>query len=128
MLIEISEHIDDLRYILQNLAAESDEVQGSTIVSVQGLPIVSSFNDDINDSLVSAMAAAILSVSDRAAEELRRGKLKRLILEGEEGQMILTQAGEHAILVTLIEKEAGLGIVLMLVDSTVRKISKILDA
>jgi len=49
------------------------------------------------------------------------------MLEGEMGQMILSQAGEHAILVTLIEKEAALGIIFMLIDSAVRKIAKLLD-
>jgi uncharacterized protein len=128
VLIEISEHVDELRYILQNLSAENPDVQGSTLVSVQGLPICSLMNEDINDSLTSAMSAAILSVSDRAAEELRRGKLKRVLLEGDDGQMILSQAGDHAILVTLIEKDAGLGIILMLIDASIRKIRKILDA
>jgi len=125
--MEISEHNEELKYLLQNLSAESDEIQGLSLVSVQGLPIVSLLDTSINDSLVSAMAAAIESVGERAAEELKRGKLRRIMMDGEAGQMILNQAGEHAILVALVKKDASLGVIFMLVDSCVKKISKILD-
>jgi uncharacterized protein len=127
MLMDISEHNEELKYLLQNLSAESDEIQGLSLVSVQGLPIVSLLDTAINDSLVSAMAAAIESVGERAAEELKRGKLRRIMMDGDAGQMILTQAGEHAILVALVRKDASLGVIFMLIDSCVKKIAKILD-
>lgn len=124
----MSQHIEELKYIMQSLMAESDDIEGLTIVSVQGLPIVSLFNDpDINESLVSAMAAAILSVGQRASEELKRGTMARTLIQSDKGQLILTQAGKSAILVTLVKKDAGLGIIFMLIDSTIKKIAKLLD-
>ena len=74
------------------------------------------------------MAAAILSVGERASTELKRGKMKRTLIESDEGQLVLTQAGDSAILVTLVKKGAGLGIVFMLLDSAIKKIVKLLDA
>ncbi len=125
----MSEHIEDLRYILQGLMAENDDIEGATIVSVQGLPIVSLFNDtNINESLVSAMAAAILSVGERASNELKRGKMKRTLIESDQGQLILTQAGKNAILVTLVKKGAGLGIIFLLLDSAIKKIIKTMES
>lgn len=47
------------------------------------------------------MSAAILSVSERAVEELARGDLKRILIEGVEGIIILSKSGENAILYTL---------------------------
>jgi predicted regulator of Ras-like GTPase activity (Roadblock/LC7/MglB family) len=126
-VIPISEHVDELRYILQNLMAESDEIQGLSVVSVQGLPIVSLMDSSVNDGIVSAMAAAIQSVGERAAEELARGKLRRIMLDGETGQMIMNQAGEHAILVTLVKQDSSLGVIFMLIESFSKKIAKILD-
>jgi predicted regulator of Ras-like GTPase activity (Roadblock/LC7/MglB family) len=108
--------------------AETDEIQGTSIVSVQGLPIVSLMDESINEGIVSAMAAAIQSVGERSADELKRGRLRRIMLDGEEGQMIMNQAGEHAILVTLVRKDASLGVIFMLIDSFSRKIAKVLDA
>jgi predicted regulator of Ras-like GTPase activity (Roadblock/LC7/MglB family) len=85
-------------------------------------------DNEINDGIVSAMSAAIQSVGERAAEELKRGKLNRILLDGDEGHMIMNQAGEHAILVTLVKKSASLGVIFMFIDSYSRKISKMLDA
>jgi hypothetical protein len=124
----MSEHNDELRFILQNLQAESDEIQGLSIISVQGLPIVSIMDESISETLTSAMAAAIQSVGERAADELKRGKLKRILLDGDQGTLILTAAGEHAILVSLIVKEAAVGVIFMLIDSAVKKIGKVLDS
>ena len=124
-----SQHIDELKYVLQNAMAETEDIEGFAIVSVQGLPITSLFNDpEINDSLVSAMAAAILSVGESATTELKRGSMKRALIEGDMGQMILSQAGDHAILVSLLKEGASLGLIFMLIDSTIRKIVKLLDA
>jgi hypothetical protein len=124
----MSEHNDELRFLLQNLQAESDEIQGLSLISVQGLPIVSIMDESISETLTSAMAAAIQSVGERAADELKRGKLKRILLDGDQGDLLLTAAGEHAILVSLVIRDASLGVIFMLIDSAIKKISKILDA
>ena len=62
------------------------------------------------------------------ADELKRGKLKRILLDGDQGNLLLTAAGEHAILVSLVIRDASLGVIFMLIDSAIKKISKILDA
>jgi predicted regulator of Ras-like GTPase activity (Roadblock/LC7/MglB family) len=84
-------------------------------------------DESINEGIISAMAAAIQAVADRAADELKRGQLRRILLEGHKGLMIMNQAGEHAILVTLVEKDASLGVIFMLIESCSRKIAKILN-
>jgi predicted regulator of Ras-like GTPase activity (Roadblock/LC7/MglB family) len=112
---------------METINAENFEIQGSTIVSTQGLPIVSLLDKSVNDGIISAMSAAIQSVGMRAAEELKRGKLKRILLEGDEGTMIMTAAGENAILVTLAQKDASLGVIFMLMESLAKKVAAILD-
>ena len=122
-----SDHLNKLKYLLETISAENDEIQGSTIVSTQGLPIVSLLEKGANDGIISAMSAAIQSVGVRAAEELKRGKLKRILLEGDQGTMIMTAAGPNAILVTLAQKDASLGVIFMLMESLANKIAAILE-
>ena len=106
----MSEHISELQYIIQNVIAENGDIEGLSVVSIQGLPICSCIADEnINESLISAMSAAILSVSERAAEELHRGTLMRNMIDCDAGMLIISQAGESAILVSLVKKDAGLG-------------------
>ncbi len=122
-----SDHLNKLKYLLETISAENDEIQGSTIVSTQGLPIVSLLEKGANDGIISAMSAAIQSVGARAAEELKRGKLKRILLEGDKGTMIMTAAGPNAILVTLAKADASLGVIFMLMESLANKIEAILE-
>ena len=96
------------------MEAVNSDIQGSAIVSVQGLPICSVLARDINDGIVSAMSAAILSVSERA-------------IEGVEGIIILSKAGENAILCTLAKSDASLGMVFLNIQSVSRKIAELLD-
>jgi predicted regulator of Ras-like GTPase activity (Roadblock/LC7/MglB family) len=123
----LSENISELIELLRKMEAVNADIQGSAIVSVQGLPICSVLARDVNDGIVSAMSAAILSVSERAVEELARGNLKRILIEGEDGTIILSKAGTNAILATLTRAEAPLGMVFINIQSVSEKISQLLD-
>ena len=123
----MSENISELIDLLRRMEAVNSDIQGSAIVSVQGLPICSVLARDINDGIVSAMSAAILSVSERAVEELVRGDLKRILIEGVDGIIILSKAGDNAILCTLAKSDASLGMVFLNIQSVSRKIAELLD-
>ncbi len=123
----MSENISELIDLLRKMEAVNSEIQGSAIVSIQGLPICSVLARDINDGIVSAMSAAILSVSERAVEELSRGDLKRILIEGLDGIIILSKAGSNAILCTLAKSDASLGMVFLNIQSVSRKIAELLD-
>lgn len=123
----MSENIAELTDLLRQMEAVNPDIQGSAIVSVQGLPICSALARDINDGIVSAMSAAILSVSERAVEELARGDLKRILIEGLDGIIILSKAGENAILCTLAKSDASLGMVFLNIQSVSNKIADLLD-
>ncbi len=123
----MSENISELTDLLRKMEAVNADVQGSAIVSVQGLPICSVLARDVNDGIVSAMSAAILSVSERAVEELVRGDLKRILIEGVDGIIILSKAGENAILCTLAKSDVSLGMVFLNIQSVSNKIAELLD-
>jgi len=111
----LSENIAELTDLLRQMEAVNPDIQGSAIVSVQGLPICSALARDVNDGIVSAMSAAILSVSERAVEELARGDLKRILIEGLDGIIILSKAGD------------SLGMVFLNIQSVSKKIAELLD-
>jgi len=109
------------------MEATNNDIQGSAVVSIQGLPICSVLSRNVNDGIVSAMSAAILSVSERAVEELARGDLKRILIEGGDGIIILSKAGQNAILCTLAKPKAALGMVFLNIQSVSQKIANLLD-
>ena len=123
----MSENITELIELLKKMEAVNADIQGSAIVSVQGLPICSVLGKEVNEGIVSAMSAAILSVSERAVEELSRGALKRILIDGLDGTIILSKAGENAILAVLVAEGAALGMVFLNIQSVSKKIAELLD-
>jgi len=112
---------------LKRMGEVNSDIQGSAIVSVQGLPICSVLARDVNDGIVSAMSAAILSVSERTLKELARGDLRRILIEADDGIIILSKAGSKAILCTLAKSNASLGMVFLNIQSVSNRIAELLD-
>ena len=98
---------EDLRIMLEKLLEVNPDIQGGAIISVQGLPICFMLAHNTNEELVSAMSAAILTMSEHAVKELIRGDLKRVLIEGNERIIILSKVGEEYILCLLVRSEAS---------------------
>ena len=97
------------------------------LVSKEGLPIYSTLKGYVNEDIVSAAIAAIQSVSERVVEELTRGDLKRILIEGVDGLMILSKIGSEAILCTLAKSDANSGMVFLNIHGLSNKIAELLD-
>ena len=81
-------------------------------MSADGLIVASDLPQGVEEDRVSAMSAAMLSLGDRIATELRRGVLDQVYIHGENGYVVLMSAGEEAVLTVLARKEAKLGLIL----------------
>jgi predicted regulator of Ras-like GTPase activity (Roadblock/LC7/MglB family) len=55
------------------------------------------------------MCASLLALSSRAAKEVECGVLRQVILDGEEGPMLLTRAGTAGLLAVAADPTQNLG-------------------
>jgi predicted regulator of Ras-like GTPase activity (Roadblock/LC7/MglB family) len=108
---------------LRDLQASSPDVEGSAIVSVDGLSIASALHQEIEEDRVSAMSAAMLSLGERIATELGRGNLEQVYIRGENGYVLLMAVGEEAVLTVMARKEAKLGLILLDMKRAVQDLS-----
>ena len=67
----------------------------------------------MDEERVSAMSAAMLSLGERIGNELARGEIDRLYVEGDKGYGILTSCGEEAVLLVLASKAAKQGVLML---------------
>ena len=98
---------------LRDMQASSPDIEGSAIVSVDGLSIASALHQEIEEDRVSAMSAAMLSLGERIASELGRGSLEQVYIRGVNGYVLLMAVGEEAVLTVMARKEAKLGLILL---------------
>ena len=98
---------------LQELQMTTPDVEATAIVSVDGLTIASSLPAGVEEDRVSAMSAAMLSLGERIAGELRRGGLDEVYVKGENGYVVLRAVGEEAVLTVLARQQTKLGLLFL---------------
>ena len=98
---------------LRNLSASSPDVEASAIVSVDGLTMASALPQNVEEDRVAAMSAAMLSLGERIANELGRGKLDQVYIKGEGGYVILMAVGREAVLTVMARPETQLGLLFL---------------
>ncbi|MBW8011502.1 MAG: hypothetical protein FVQ83_09730 [Chloroflexi bacterium] len=111
---------------LRDFQASSPDIEGSAVVSVDGLPIASALSQNIEEDRVSAMSAAMLSLGERIASELGRGKLDQVYIKGKNGYVMLMALGDEAVLTIMARKEAKLGLILLDMRRAVEDLTKLI--
>jgi hypothetical protein len=118
--------VDKIQDVLRNLRAVSPDIVGSAVVSVDGFIIASLLPNDIDEELVSGMAAALLGVGERIANELMGGTMEQTYVRGKQGYVILNAVGADALCIVLTTADAKLGLVFLDVKRRVGELAKIL--
>ena len=118
---------DDLNNALANLQASSADVEACAVVSEDGLIIASSLPQNLEETHIAAMSAAMLSMGSRTATELKRGALQQLFVKGENGYVIIMYAGPNAALLAMTRKEAKLGLIFLDMSRAADEVKKVLE-
>jgi hypothetical protein len=116
-----------LKSILRELNASSSDIEASACISSDGFNLASVLSKDIDPDRYSAMCASLLALANRAAQEVQRGNLKLVLVEGEHGVMLLVQAGENSILAVAAKPSRNLGMIFMNARKFAQKIIDTLD-
>ncbi|KAB8142075.1 hypothetical protein F8S13_16170 [Chloroflexia bacterium SDU3-3] len=110
---------------LKTMQMNTPDIEASAVVSVDGLIMASALPADVEEDRVSAMSAAMLSLGERIATELRRGQLDQVFVRGENGFVLLTSIGEEAVLTALAHSKAKLGLVFLDMKRTANELVRL---
>jgi predicted regulator of Ras-like GTPase activity (Roadblock/LC7/MglB family) len=95
---------------LAGLLQESSDINGAAIVGVDGLVYSANVPQKVLDeNLVGASAAAILGLSKRSADQLKRGNFKQTLIQGNEGNIIVAGLNDETLFIGLTSAEVNLG-------------------
>jgi predicted regulator of Ras-like GTPase activity (Roadblock/LC7/MglB family) len=98
---------------LRSMQVASSDIEGSAVVSVDGLIMASALPVGSEEDRVSAMSAAMISLGERIANELGRSTLEQVYIRGASGYVLLTAIGEEAVLTVLAREGAKLGLIFL---------------
>lgn len=120
---------------LKTLHYAVEGIKATVIVNIDGL-LVTAFppGDDENphknptsSPQVAAMSATLIGLAERTLGRLAQGDLERLLMEGEEGVMVVYPAG-RASLAVLTEKGARLSHVLFATRKAAAEVAEVLGS
>ncbi|HRE49657.1 MAG TPA: roadblock/LC7 domain-containing protein [Aggregatilineales bacterium] len=111
---------------LRDMQRGNSDIEGSAVVSVDGLSMASALSPDIEEDRISAMSAAMLSLGERIAKELGRGGMEQVYIRGKEGHVILTSVGDDAVLTSLARENAKSGLVFLDIKRATEDLAKLI--
>ncbi|MFH1151281.1 MAG: roadblock/LC7 domain-containing protein [Actinomycetota bacterium] len=118
----------DLHEALKRLIEKSQDIDAAAVVSMDGFVMASVLPAGYEEDRLGAMSAALLSLGERTAQELGRGELAQVFVEGTNGYVFLLAAGEDAVLNAIVRRGSKLGLVLYDIRNAAKEIAAIIDA
>ncbi len=126
---------DLLEDALKELCSKLEGVQGAVIVSIEGFvvaaytPHESELDEEgpTSSPQVAAMAATLIALGERTLSRLAQGEMIRLLIEGNDGGMLVVPANRRASVAVMVGREAKMGLVLYALQQSATKISVILE-
>lgn len=100
-------------------------IRATAVVSREGILIASDLPPEVHAETFSAMAAIMLSAAETAALEMNESTADRLIVETDEGRLVVAGAGDRMMLVALTDVKAGLGHVIIEMSRAVTRLKEI---
>lgn len=95
---------------LAELLQGSSDIEGAAIVGVDGLVYSANVpHKGLDENMVGATSAAILGLSKRSANQLKRGNFNQTLIQGDEGNIIVSSLDDQTLFVGLTPKNVNLG-------------------
>jgi uncharacterized protein len=103
------------------------QIKACAIVSKEGLLICSRTPPDVDARIFSALCSTIMGAAEAASAQMKTGSVSEISLKTGKGTIVLLPAGAKAILTTLTESEAQIGLILFEMESIAEQAEHILS-
>lgn len=101
-------------------------IEASMIVSADGLTVASALPDGMEESRISAMSAAMLSLSESITRELQKGTLEQVYIKGGNGYVLLMDIAQKAVLTVFARENVKLGLIILIMKQTAADLESLL--
>jgi predicted regulator of Ras-like GTPase activity (Roadblock/LC7/MglB family) len=116
------EELDDLLSALLQVG----QIKASAIVSKEGLLINSRTPPDVDARIFSALCSTIMGAAEAASAQMTTGDVSQISVKTNKGTIVLIPAGQKAILTSLTEPEAQIGLILFEMESIAEQVNQIM--
>lgn len=120
--INIKDNSQILQEILDELVDHNADILSALVVSDDGLKVASGIPHQDDD--ISALTASnLIDMAEDFSRRLEQGKLKRILLEGQQRTTIVIRASKHTVLFVSVPAHAKLGLIILSMRRAVEQIN-----
>jgi len=94
---------------IKTLFINFPEVEACAVISTDGITKAAVLGDGIDERRFGAMCASLLGLAKRAAIETKRGELRLVLIQGDNGVMLVVQIGSKGVLAVAAGPKTSLG-------------------
>lgn len=100
--------ITKLQALITDFGQKQPDVAGQLVMAYPaGVPIANTWGGEVDPILIGAISAAVKLTFQHLCDNLKRGQLKRVFINSENGKAIIQNAGPKAILTTIMNFDAN---------------------
>ena len=114
--------MSQINSILEDLHTTSEDILYSTVVTTDGLTIMTR-GTDYDDNQMGAMCSELLSVCERSARNLEQGTINDMFLRCSEGTILLVPSGTMIVLALITRPHINLGLLFIEAERAAKAIA-----
>ncbi len=122
MAVQLS-RAERLQRVLEELMGQAEGTRGALLVTENGL-VVASVMEDADQ--FGAIAANLFDLSRKASQRLEQGDVDRVVIDAQQGTIVIFPISPHVSLTAIVNKDAKLGLILQLVARAVPRIAEMI--
>lgn len=103
--------LDKFDVLLENLIDSIPEVKAAALVSTEGEVLASAMPQDVEETTIAVMIAALLSLAESAINLIKHGEFEQLFIRGNDGYLLVLPAGPNGVLSVSTTKDVRLGLI-----------------
>ncbi len=119
-----------LEQVLSDLADSlGSDLLGALVATPDGQVVVSLImKGDLSAPKLAAMAAAVVGTSDKLSKLVNAGEFQDVLIRCEKENVLAKRTGRRAILVTVVKKDANIGLLNIEIEDATERIISILGS
>ncbi len=105
--------IEKIRDVLRAIRQASADVIGSAVLTSDGFVVASLLPSELDEELISGMAATLLGVGERISKEMMSSELEQAYVRSAAGYVIANALTAQEVLIILTTRQVKLGLIFM---------------
>lgn len=116
-----------LERILEQLIEECDEITAALVSGIDGMAWAEQAKGNLDENRFAAMSSALLALGDNLIKEIHQGKVKKVLIESDGGNVFVVHAGSSLLLTIITHEDANIGMPLAHANRVSEEISELVQ-